>query len=68
METETEFILKPEKVGEDSDWESISAGEEFSCAVKTNGKIYCFGSNEFEKIGDGSGANQNFPVEIVFEE
>ena len=41
---------------------SISAGGEFTCAVKANGEVFCWGNNEDGQLNDGTTANQNLPV------
>lgn len=33
-----------------SDWQSVSVGQEHSCAIKTNGDAYCWGSNQYGQL------------------
>jgi alpha-tubulin suppressor-like RCC1 family protein len=39
-----------------SDWKSISAAGNTTCAIRGTGLLYCWGSNFFGQIGNGSGA------------
>ncbi len=34
-----------------SDWASVSVGGEHTCALKTDGSAYCWGSNQFGQLG-----------------
>jgi alpha-tubulin suppressor-like RCC1 family protein len=34
-----------------SDWQAVSVGGDHSCALKTNGSAYCWGSNQFGQLG-----------------
>jgi alpha-tubulin suppressor-like RCC1 family protein len=33
------------------DWQSVSVGADHSCGLKTNGNVYCWGSNKFGQLG-----------------
>jgi len=37
-----------------ADWESISAGAKFSAAIKTDGTLWSWGTNDFGQLGDGA--------------
>jgi alpha-tubulin suppressor-like RCC1 family protein len=37
----------------------VSAGNDHTCAVVASGEIYCWGSNQFGKLGDGSAEGEN---------
>ncbi len=41
---------------------SISAGNDFTCAVLDNGVVKCWGFNGYGNLGDGSTTNTNVPV------
>jgi alpha-tubulin suppressor-like RCC1 family protein len=47
-----------------SDWANVSAGGGHTCAIKTNGKIYCWGDNEHGQLGNNSTGDYNpMPVQ-----
>ncbi|MCW2753819.1 MAG: Alpha-tubulin suppressor [Marmoricola sp.] len=46
----------PVKVGTDTDWASVASGNQHTCAAKTSGAIWCWGSNAKGKLGIGSAA------------
>ena len=39
----------------DCEWQSVSAGREHTCALKTNGDLYCFGANNSDQLGTFGG-------------
>jgi alpha-tubulin suppressor-like RCC1 family protein len=44
---------------------AISAGKSHTCAVDTNGNVYCWGDNTFGQLGTGtSGGSQLSPVQV----
>lgn len=43
---------------------SISAGSSYTCAVDSDGKAYCWGSNGTRQLGDGSNTQRNSPVAV----
>lgn len=59
----------PVQVGTDTDWVSVSAAEMHSCAIKTNGTLWCWGSNHRGQLGIGSidpvfGNGVDSPVQV----
>lgn len=54
----------PQQIGTDTDWAFISAGDEFSLAIKTNGTLWAWGDNFFGQLGDTSTDDRNAPVQI----
>lgn len=44
---------------------SVSTQGSHSCAVLSNGKINCWGRNDFGQLGNGSIAKSNVPVEVL---
>ena len=41
---------------------SVSAGNDFTCAILDNGEIKCWGFNGFGNLGDGTTTSRNTPV------
>ncbi len=58
-------ILKPQKIAALSDVIQIELGAYHSCALKSNGKTYCWGLNSNGRLGDGTSANTHIP-ELVY--
>jgi len=50
----TNGTTTPKIIGTDSDWQSFSAGLQFSCAIKTSGELYCYGDNSSSQTAPGS--------------
>ena len=42
----------------------ISAGENHTCAIASDNRAYCWGSNKNGQLGNGSTANSNVPVAV----
>ena len=42
----------------------ISAGENHTCAIASDDRAYCWGSNKNGQLGNGSTANSNVPVAV----
>jgi alpha-tubulin suppressor-like RCC1 family protein len=45
--------LSPTQVGAATDWQSVSAGDLHTCATKTTGTLWCWGTNTNGKTGRG---------------
>jgi alpha-tubulin suppressor-like RCC1 family protein len=43
---------------------SIAAGRDFTCAVTTAGRIYCWGNNNHGQLGNGTRINSSLPVAV----
>jgi alpha-tubulin suppressor-like RCC1 family protein len=51
-------------VNDEKDWIAISAGENHSLAVKSDGSLWAWGDNYFGQLGDGTLVNKNSPVKV----
>jgi alpha-tubulin suppressor-like RCC1 family protein len=47
---------------EATDWGQVSAGQRHSCAVKQDGQLLCWGSNEHGQLGTGDRFDRPFPA------
>jgi len=54
----------PMQIGNDSDWKDISAGFEYSIAMKFDNTIWSWGFNANGQLGTGSLAQESSPVQI----
>lgn len=43
----------------------VAAGEGFTCAVAGTGEVFCWGSNGFGQLGDGSTTDSDVPVQAA---
>ena len=46
-------------------YKSLSVGEYNNCAIGTDDRVYCWGSNNSGALGDGTGTNQDTPQAVV---
>jgi alpha-tubulin suppressor-like RCC1 family protein len=44
------------------DWITLSSSETHSCGLRSDGSAWCWGENEFNQLGDGSGIASPTPV------
>ena len=54
----------PIQIGTDRDWRTISAGNDYSSALKDAGALYTWGSNVVGELGDGTTTNKSSPTRI----
>lgn len=57
----------PNQIGNASDWSMVTAGAEYSIALKTNRSIWSWGLNDAGQLGlgtSGAGTNRNTPSQI----
>ena len=54
----------PVQVGTDAKWQSVSAGQCYTVAIKKDGTLWAWGWNWFGQLGDGTNTSSNKPVQI----
>jgi len=57
----------PTQVGTDTDWDKVAAGYSFTIAVKTNGTLWAWGSNDKGQLGIGNPDDlykTNVPIQV----
>lgn len=49
-----------------TDWRQVTTGDNFSCGLRTSGRLYCWGFDAEGQLGDGPPfASQSAPVEVA---
>jgi alpha-tubulin suppressor-like RCC1 family protein len=57
--------LLPSKIGTSNNWKSISAGNGYhNIAIKNDGTLWAWGSNDAGQLGDGTKLKRNIPNQI----
>jgi alpha-tubulin suppressor-like RCC1 family protein len=56
--------MTPGAVGTDTHWASISAGQNHTAGVKTDGTLWSWGGNVYGELGDGTTTNRLVPVQV----
>jgi alpha-tubulin suppressor-like RCC1 family protein len=54
----------PRRIGSFEDWSRIAAGDSHTCGARTNGKLYCWGSDSYGQIGDDDGTHAIAPRRV----
>lgn len=54
----------PVRVGTANDWRQVSVGDRHVCAVKTNGDLWCWGSNSSGQLGIGNTNTSFVPMYV----
>ena len=58
---------RPERIGTATDWATVSVGLGYyahTCGIRTDKTLWCWGSNFFGHLGDGSRTDSHVPVRI----
>ena len=62
--TTVERTVPTQAVSGFSDWTTVSAGYEHTCARRSTGRIYCWGRNNVGQVGDGGTTNRITPTPV----
>lgn len=54
----------PIRVGQDSDWKTVSTGYNHTVAIKKDGTLWAWGSNAHGQLGDNTAKDRKTPVQI----
>ena len=60
----TTYRSSPVQVGALTNWASVSAGEVYTAAIKTDGTLWTFGRNQVGQLGLGNTTNRSSPVQV----
>jgi hypothetical protein len=58
------FYTTPVQVSNLSDVQAIAAGDRYSLALKNDGTVWAWGSNDEGQLGDGTSTSSNTPVQV----
>ncbi len=63
-----EDVLTPTQIGAGATWKSVDAGDRHTCAVRTNGTLWCWGTDRRGVLGignsPGTGQTEALPVQV----
>lgn len=62
--TGTGNISSPVQVGTVTTWSDVAAGQYFTCGLRANGTLWCWGLNNYSQVGDGTTTTRTSPVQI----
>jgi alpha-tubulin suppressor-like RCC1 family protein len=62
--TTTHPRLSPVQVSGLTGVEQVSPGEGHTCALKSDGTVWCWGYNDYGQVGDNSMTQRNVPVQV----
>jgi alpha-tubulin suppressor-like RCC1 family protein len=54
----------PVRVGTDTNWASVSAGWEYTMAIRTDGSLWAWGDNNWWRLGIGTSGNPHTPTRV----
>jgi alpha-tubulin suppressor-like RCC1 family protein len=57
-------VLGAGGVGTLSGAQSLDGGGQHNCVVKTDATVWCWGRNNFDQLGEGSGLDRGYPVQV----
>ncbi|GIE76932.1 hypothetical protein Aph02nite_28820 [Actinoplanes philippinensis] len=59
------YSLTALRVGGDTPWSSVDAGEKHTCALRTDDTLWCWGDDSDGALGDGPGVTRAGPVPVA---
>lgn len=57
-------LNEPTQVGTANDWQAVSGSGQFVLAIKENGTLWAWGSNDYGQLGIGNTTPQTTPVQV----
>ncbi|MFC1482186.1 RCC1 domain-containing protein [Myxococcota bacterium] len=43
----------------------MEAGDDHTCALRSDGQVYCWGNGNYGRLGSGDGYSSNIPLQVV---
>lgn len=63
--TKTNKDVPTQEISAASNWNVVSAGEKHTCAIKTDGTLWCWGYNHQGQLGNGTYGKKTSPVNVI---
>jgi alpha-tubulin suppressor-like RCC1 family protein len=60
-----DYAVVPTRLGTGNDWKAAAASYNHSVAVKADGSVWTWGTNEYGQLGIGNTALRNAPVQVA---
>jgi alpha-tubulin suppressor-like RCC1 family protein len=60
----TPAVALPTRIGMDTDWAEVGVGDEFTCASKQSGEVFCFGRATDGVLGSSLPASTSVPTRV----
>lgn len=58
-------VTSPQQVtGASVVWDSFTVGEDHTCAIRSDGSLWCWGENDSGQLGDGTLADRSSPTRV----
>jgi alpha-tubulin suppressor-like RCC1 family protein len=57
--------LEPAEIGAGAAWDWVECGYSFGCAVRVDGSVHCFGSNNSAELGQGDTEPRAAPTLVL---
>jgi len=61
----TSQLNVPTQIGTDKNWAQVSAGNNYTIAIKTDGTLWAWGANNNGQLGDGTTSQRNTPTQVM---
>lgn len=62
-----DFIPSPWEIGTITNARTIATGDAWTCVVKNEHDVWCWGYNKFGELGDGTYENSSTPVQVAWD-
>ena len=63
--TTSALVSTPQQVGADADWQHVTTGGGFTCALKTDGSLWCWGENVEGQLALGDRMDRHTPTRVM---
>ena len=57
-------VPAPIQIGNQTNWQSITVGDQYALGIKTNGTLWGWGDNSLGQLGDGTTISKNITTQI----